>query len=254
MARRSFVLSVIQSLVLSILLLTVIVVGHAEVRSSSNYQIQSDSINVGGGYSSSGSYQQESTVGEIATGPSDSSSYQLRAGYQQMQEIYLALVPGENVTLTPNLPGISGGTSNGSTSVRVITDNVAGYRLLIAAEGDPAMQSAFDQIEDYDAGAEPDFSFTTGPSEALFGFTPEGPDITAEFRDNGGVCGTGSGDTTEACWAGLATTTTVIAEKNGANQPAGASTTIRFRVGIGSNASVIAGVYTATTTVTALPL
>lgn len=246
--------SLLISGVITVLLLSTLGISEAQVRTSSNYQMQSDSINIGGGLSSSTSYVQESTIGEIGTGLSDSGTYYLHAGYQQMQEIFLSLATTGDVVMTPNLPGLTGGTSNGSTTLTVITDNPAGYSLTIEAENNPAMQSSTETIADYNAGADPDFSFSIGSIDAHFGFSPEGVDISQSWRDFGGACNTGSGDTTLACWDGLSTTATVIAEGIGANHPAGATTTVSFRVGIGSAAGVVAGVYTATTTVTALPL
>lgn len=243
------------ALITTVALLFVVDITTAQVRSSTNYQLQSDSLNAGGGLSTSSSYRQESTVGEITTGRSTSSSYSLRAGYQQMQEVYLSLSTTGDVVMTPDLPGITGGTSNGSTTFTVITDSPSGYRLTIEAENGPAMQSGANTIDDYDAGADPDFSFITGASDAHFGFTPEGVDIVSAFLDNGATCNIGgTQDTALSCWDGLATSPTTIAEGSGSNHPSGATTNVSFRVGIGSGAGVIAGVYTATTTVTALPL
>lgn len=230
-------------------------VSHAQVRSSSNYQLQSDSINLGGGLSTSTNYIQESTIGEIATGRSTSSNFSLQAGYQQMQEVFLSLAGGGAVTMDPALPGITGGTSNGSTTFTVITDSPAGYQLTIQAENDPAMRRAdLVSIADYTPTGAADFTFSVPAAAAEFGFTPEGVDIATAFQDNGATCGVGGGDTSLACWAGLSTTATEIARSSGSNHPTGATTTIRFRVGITSGAGVETGVYTATTTVTALPL
>ena len=248
--------SAIDALFLTVLAIAVGSVGFAQVRNSTSYQLQSDSINIGGGYSSSTNYVQESTVGEIATGLSDSTSYSLRAGYQQMQEVYLSIAVSGDVTMTPALGGLTGGTSNGSTTVTVITDSPSGYRLDISAENDPAMlrDGGGDSIADYNEGAEPDFTFTTGAGEAHLGYTPEGVDITQPFQDDGGSCNTGGADASLSCWAGLATTTTAIAQGTGSNHPNGATTTVNFRVGLDSAAIILSGDYTATTTVTALPL
>lgn len=224
---------------------------------SGNYQIQSDSINVGGGFSSSTNFQQESTAGEIATGPSDSPSFSLNAGYQQMQEVYIALSGATDVSLSPAIGGVSGGESNGTTTVTVITDSSAGYQLTIAAENSPAMQSSLDTIADYaPVGAVPDFTFNYGAAEAVFAYTPEGVDVVSRFLDNGtDTCGGGGvTDTTSRCWDGLSTTATVIASSPDANHPAGTVTSIGFRVGIGGAAPKTEGVYYATTTVTALAL
>jgi hypothetical protein len=171
-----------------------------------------------------------------------------------MQEVFLSLATTGNVILDPSIPGITGGEANGSSTFTVITDNPAGYQLTIMAQNDPAMQNSPYSIADYDQGVEPDFSFATGAGEAHFGYTPEGVDVVQFFRDDGGVCNTGSLDTPLACWAGASTTAETLAEGAGANQPAGATTTINFRVGVGSGAGVLDGVYIATTTITALPL
>ena len=171
-----------------------------------------------------------------------------------MQEVFISLSASGDVTMSPDLPGLTGGTSNGSTTVTVITDSPSGYRLTIEAENNPAMQSISSSIADYNAGADPDFSFLIGSTDAHFGYSPQGVDVVQDFLDDGGTCNTGSLNTNLACWDGLSTSATSIAEGAGANHPSGATTTINFRVGLGSTAGVESGVYTATTTLTALPL
>lgn len=256
MTLRSFCSILLQSIVLTSLCLGSLAVTGAQVRTSSSYQLQSDSINFGGGLSTSTNYSLESTAGEIATGPATSTNYSLRAGYQQMQEVFLSLTGWQDVTMAPALGGITGGTANGSTSVVVLTDSPSGYELTIVSENAPAMQKGVDTIADYVPAASPaaDFAFTTGSADAHFGFSPEGDDVAVRFKDSGGVCGIDSLDTPLACWDGLSTTEVVIAT-GPSNQPDGATTTIHFRVGIGgSAAAVMAGTYVATTTLTAVPL
>lgn len=252
--RQRFIESLIATTVCTSFLLLTLNFTIAQVRSSSNYQLQSDSINIGGGFSSSTNYQQESTVGEVATGLSTSTTYSLYAGYQQMQEVYISMSEAADVEMDTDLPGLTGGTSNGSTTVTVTTDDPAGYSLTIVSENSPAMQGSVGTIADYNEGAEADFSFTTGASDAHFGFSPSGNDIVQAFKDFGGLCATGAQDTLEACWAGLDITETEIARGAASNHPSGATTTIYFRVGIGGSSGVNAGVYTATTTLTALAL
>ena len=250
------------SAIIAALLVTTFLLGGlhgvwAQVRSSSNYQLQSDSLNLGGLRATSANFTQESTIGEIATGRSTSSNFALRAGYQQMQEIFISLSSTGGVEMTPDLPGLTGGESNGSTTITVITDNPAGYELVIRASTSPALirVDGSETIADYSpAGSVPDFAFATTSGTAVFGFSPEGVDIADRFLDNTTACGTGSTDSPLACWDGLATSDAVIARRTDANHPAGSTTTINFRVGIGSGAGVIAGEYAATTTVTALPL
>lgn len=245
-----------ESLVTTMVVLCSVMVGHAQVRTSPSYQIQSDSINVGGGLSSSTNYTQESTVGEIATGNADSATFSLRAGYQQMHEVYISITTPDTVQLEGTLGGITGGESNGSTSVTVLTDSPSGYQLTIRAEDAPAMQKGSDTIADYVADAAPsaDFLFSTASNEAHFGFSPQGNDVIGRFLNDGADCGVGSNSTLLRCWEGLSTSPQVIAEGAGANHPEGATTTLQFKVGLGGGVVVPPGMYVATTTLTALPL
>ena len=227
----------------------------AQVRQSTNYRIQSDSINIGGVYSSSTSYQLEDTTGEIATGESASASFSLKAGYQQMQESYLALTASADVVLSPSIGGLTGGTSNGSTSVTATTDNAAGYQLTISAENNPAMQKGVDSIEDYAPAGDPDFIFATSSTNAYFGYSPEGSDIVSRFKDNGSdTCNTGSSDTALACWDGLSTSDVVISQSASSNHPSGTETSVRFRVDVGGSVGLVPGDYIATTTLTLIAL
>lgn len=209
---------------------------------------------MGGGFSSSTNYVSQSTAGEVATGLSNSTNYALKTGYQQMLEVYISLTGGNNVTMSPSIGGVAGGTANGSTTVTVTTDSSSGYSLSIAVSSNPAMQKGASSIADYVQAGAPDFTFTTLPNVANFGYTPEGVDVVQRFKDNGSVCNTGSLNTVSACWDGLSTTAKTIASKTSSNHPNGATTSVRFRVGIGASVIQPPGIYTATTTLTALAL
>jgi hypothetical protein len=197
----------------------------------------------------------EDTVGELATGQGTSTGYTLQAGYQQMNEKYLSLSGVPDLVMSTSLPGLTGGISTGSVAFHVSTDSSSGYSVTISAQNAPAMQSGAFTISDYTpAGSVPDFLFTTAASDAHFAFTPEGVDVSLRFQDSGGVCGVAAGDTVDSCWDGLGTTSAEIVRSSAANHPLGATTTIKFAVGIGGSTAVPAGVYTATTTITALAL
>ncbi len=243
------------SLILTPILFVGLEVVGAQVMQSASYRIESDSVNFVGGFATSSGYSLESTGGEIATGESGSVSYNLKAGYQQMHEVFISLSASSPVSLTPAIPGISGGTANGSTTVTVVTDSASGYELTISSVQNPAMQKDSDTITDYTpSGGVPDYAFTTGATDAHFGYSPSGVDVVNRFKDDGGACNTGSNETALACWEGLSTTPLAIASKTSANHPYGATTTIYFRVGIGGSVIQAPGTYTATTTLTALPL
>lgn len=251
---RSLFLSSAYSLLTTIFVIGSLVVVNAQVMGSSNYQIQSDSVNFGGGFSASDNYQQESTFGEVATGIGSSDSYNLYAGYQQLQAVYISLTGATAVTMSPELGGVTGGEANGSTTVTVVTDSSGGYALRIKASHDPAMQSNGNTIADYAPAGDPDFTFSYNSNEALFGYSPEGEDIVQRYQDSGGVCNMSGGDTASACWDGLTTSDVTIASATDANHPTGATTSVRFRVGVGSQVGQAPGTYVATTTVTAIAL
>lgn len=244
----------VAALLLTPILLLSLHLSEAQVMTSTNYQILSDSVNVGGGFSSSTNYSSESTAGEVGTGSSESISYKLRGGYQQMQEVYLAMTNVGVVSLSPSIPGVSGGTANGSTTVTVTTDSVSGYQLTIQAENNPAMQKGADSIADYTPTGDPDYTFTTGAADSHLGYTPEGSDVVQLFLNSGSTCNSGSSNDTSSCWDGLSTAAVAIAAGNGSNHPTGTDTSVRFRVGVGGAATQAPGVYVATTTLTALPL
>lgn len=253
---REFFLQTALTLVLTPFILLCIQSVGAQVMQSNSYRIQSDSINFGGGFSSSTNYNLESTAGEVATGESSSATYNLKAGYQQMQSVFISMAGGANVSLSPSIPGLSGGTSNGSTTVTVTTDSAGGYTLTIAASQSPAMQKDGDTIADYVPAGDPDYTFTTGAADSHLGFSPEGVDVVQRFLDDAvSACNEPAGvDTHLTCWEGLSTSAETIAQSTGPNQPDGATTSVFYRVGIGGSVVQPPGTYTATTTLTALPL
>jgi hypothetical protein len=228
----------------------------AYVMGSSNYRIQTDSVNFGGTEdATSTSYGVRDTMGEIATGPSTGSSYNMFAGYRQMLEAYISITSPADVTLNPNISGSTGGTGSGSTFWTVTTDNTGGYSLTIKSSTDPALQSGGDNFADYTpAGADPDFSWSVAAADSEFGFTPEGGDIVQKYQDNGSACNAGSGNTSDSCWWYFSTSEEAIATANTGNHPTGASTTVKFQAEAGASSSQAAGTYTATIVVTALAL
>jgi hypothetical protein len=229
----------------------------AEVMGSPNYKIQSDSINVGGLDSASPNYTAGDTMGEEGIGNSGSASYGMKAGFRQLQTqaVYISMTAPADVVMSPSLGSISGGTSNGETSVTVTTNDTAGYSLSIKGAVSPALVSGVNDIADYvPSGSSPDFNFTVGDSESKFGFSPEGADITSAYLDNSSSCGAGILDTLDKCWNGLSTSDKVIAQSSGATDPSGSVTNIKFRVGVGSARVQPEGDYVATSIITALAL
>lgn len=222
---------------------------------STSYKVQSDSVNFSGAPSNSTNYHVEDTLGEIATGGSGSTNYKIAAGYQQMQNVYISIATVSDVVMSPTIGGVTGGTSNGSTVVTVTTDSPSGYDLFIKASSSPALISGVNSFADYTPGANPDFTFAISSSDSEFAFSPEGAHIVQRYKDNGStLCNTGSSDTADSCWDALSTSNKTISESTSPNQPSGTATTLKFRAQSGSSHLQPAGEYTATTTVTAIPL
>jgi len=253
---RSFFISTI----CTIFFLPVVLLGinavTAQTMSSLNFQMESDSINVGGGSASSDQFRLEDTVGEVASGDSSSDDFQLQAGFQQMQSVRISMTAPDAVQMSPNIPGVAGGFSNGSTTVTVTTDNPAGYQILISAEGDPALQQEDGPatIADYSPVSASDYNFITLDSDAHMGYTVVSSHAVARFFNDESICGTGSLNTGAHCWAGLSTAPTIIVSSSNSNHPSGTETKVLFRVGVGGSVLPAPGVYIATTTLTAIPL
>jgi hypothetical protein len=172
-----------------------------------------------------------------------------------MNQVFLSVSSAADVTLAPNLGSISGGTANGSTSITVGTDGAAGYSLYVNASTTPALKSGTDSFADYVPGsANPDFVFSFLNNQSFFGFSPEGADITSNFKDNGAICATGALDTADACWDGFSTSIKQVANRTSANTPAGTATTLKLRAGAGTSRNQSAGNYSGDITFTATAL
>jgi len=234
------------------------------VMSSSNYKMERDSLNNAGLRSTSPNYIQESTVGEVGTGKSDSSNYSLRAGYQQMGEVYLAVSAISDVVMSPNLGGITGGTSDGTTQFTVTTDSSSGYTVAIQTDSNNGMEgettSSVIPYLDESSPYVPDYSFTTAPTNsAAFAYTINASttgEIVQAFRNNGSnACNTGSTETDDNCWIGATTTSRTIINRTSA-ATTGATSTLSYRVIISADPQpiLIEDIYTSTTTLTVLAL
>lgn len=232
-------------------------VAFSAVMQSSSYKIESDSINIGGTENSiSSNYGLSDTVGEVGTGNSTSTSYNLYAGYRTMTGAYVAISAPADVTMSPSINGLTGGTSNGSAAWTVTTDSPSGYTLAVRASTNPALKSSDDSFADYTIAVPtlPDFTFSIAATASEFGFTPEGSDITQTYKDNGSSCNAGISDTADACWFNFSATDNTVAQSAGANTPSGTATTVKMRSQSGTSHIQTSGTYTATITATATAL
>lgn len=168
-----------------------------------------------------------------------------------------------DVVMDTTIPGITGGTANGSTQVRVYTNDSSGYTMTIAASGTPAMQGTTQggSIPNYTPAVAnvPDYTHSVGANTGEFAYTVSASttsDLAQKFLDNGSnACNTGSADTSgvSTCWYGLSTAATSTINRATPTAASGATTTIFFRTQITSNPSpsIPEDIYVATTTLTA---
>lgn len=165
-----------------------------------------------------------------------------------------------DVTMSPSLGGITGGTSNGTTTVVVLTNDSSGYTMTIKASTSPAMdgETTTGTIADYTPAAVgvPDFTYSV-PSSAEFGYTvlaSTTSDLAQKFKDDGAsTCNTGSADTSGAasCWYGLSTAATSTIFRTTATSASGSTSSVVFKLTINSGSFVPEDTYKATTTLTA---
>lgn len=173
--------------------------------------------------------------------------------------------PASDVTMTPAIASITGGTSTGATQVVVTTNDADGYSMTIHFSSSTAMNGdALDgSIPNYTPSNAlyPDFTFQVPLNAAEFGYTIHasnthgGQDVDSTFLDNGSLCGQGGSNATDdQCWMNPSTTPEQIIA-SASNLPASGSTsTIKFQLVVNANPSpsIAADNYTATATLTAV--
>lgn len=173
-----------------------------------------------------------------------------------------------DVSMEGTLDGLTGGTSLGTTTVRVRTNNASGYTMTIQFSSTTAMG------RNGGGGRIPNFvyatstagypsGFSTTPANAQFGFTVNASstsEISDVFTHSGSLCGTGNNGsfTVNNCWRGASTTDaafeTELINSAGPTPASGSTSTVQFRITIPANPSpaVPNGTYVATATLTAL--
>lgn len=168
------------------------------------------------------------------------------------------------VAMTGTLDGLTGGTSWGTTTSKVRTNNANGYSMTIKFASTSPMSrnggGGYIASYKYSTGtASYPTGFDTSPANAQFGFSVNASNTTEVsnvFKSSGALCGSGT-FTTNSCWRGASTTDATAATQlinTSAPTPAsGSTTTVQFRITIPNNPSpaIPDGTYTATATLTA---
>lgn len=166
-----------------------------------------------------------------------------------------------DVAMDSGIASLTGGTSNGTTTVAINTNNSAGYNLTLGFSSSTAMNQdgGTGFINNYapaSAGT-PDYNFDATELFGQFAYrvtADQVADLDASFEDNGSnACGSGGGNNTyDACWLNGSTTAKTIIDRSSATS-GGSTTTLNFRVSVPANPSptIPTGSYTATATLTA---
>ncbi len=171
------------------------------------------------------------------------------------------------VTMVGTLDGLTGGTSYGTTTSRVRTNNVSGYSMTIQ------FASTAPMIRNGGGGYIPTYVYSTGTASypsgfdtsavnAQFGFSVNASntgDVSTVFEHTGSSCGTANAGTfiVNNCWRGASSTnaavTTELIATSAPTPASGSTSTVQFRITIPNNPSpaVPDGTYTATATLTA---
>lgn len=167
-----------------------------------------------------------------------------------------------NVSMDQTIASITGGTSNGTTSFTVQSNNASGYNVTMAFEDDASMQldGGGAEIPDYieDTPGTPDYGFGANGATgaAQFGFSVLGATagiVASNYRDNNtDTCGVGAFNGYGQCWSAGSTTDLVILDSSSPTAGGGDESSVLFRVHVPATPSpaVPAGDYTATATLT----
>lgn len=188
----------------------------AYVMNSSNYRVQSDSINIGGNAAQSSNYDVvKDTAGEVASGNSTSTTYKLKGGYQFMQEVFIGLTSPGNITM--NNISMTQHTAIGTGNAwNVKTDNSGGYILSLNCDRVNCLYSGTNQFADYTevtAGTPEYWDITSGDYE--FGFSVYGSDVNTATWGSDSVCGTGNAYSNNLKYRGFASVTSIqVASSN----------------------------------------
>lgn len=174
-------------------------------------------------------------------------------------EVSFLTDPGD-VVMDTALTGITAGTSYGTSTFNVSTNNAAGYTVSIAFSTTTAMHStsSTSTIPNYDTGdANGDYDMVVSDGEAFFAYsvynqTTPG-DVHARFLNNTTDCSSGSTATLWKCWYNQAdaSSTVTIIDANNETAASGATSTVTFQVQFGNNSGIETGWYRATATLTA---
>ena len=164
-----------------------------------------------------------------------------------------ALLPAiYGITGNPGSPAVATATFN------IITNDVGGYSVTVTGSGANSLVNGADAtayFTDYSASTTLNWkAATAGTSEFGYSVIPAAANTwVAAMKNNSSVCGTGSTQTSLACWVGLTGSAFTILTNATASAVAGDAETINFKAEFNPNASTFmkSGSYQSVVTITA---
>ena len=163
-----------------------------------------------------------------------------------------------DVDMSPDIPGMTGGNSDGNCTWTVITNNLAGFNMGLTASTTPAMQDvSANSFADYTpAGAPPDFDWSVAAADSEFGFSPYGTttpaNVAAAFKYTGTTCNSGTTTADGKCWRGFNGATAIpVFSRSTPTTSSGEAEKINYKATSGASHFQIAGTYHAYITATA---
>ena len=175
------------------------------------------------------------------------------------EEIAFTADPND-VTMDTTLTGLTGGTSNGTTTFSVATNSSTGYSVDIRFEvggGDRVLVYNDDPSIGFTniSGTQDDLVPPGSNEAALFGYSLVGDNVVATFGDDGSTCDSSTTGTGGACFFMQSTPTSneTIITSSSPTDGSGNENSIVFRAVVGQDPDpgLPAGTYTATATLTA---
>ena len=171
-------------------------------------------------------------------------------------------VPPIDITMDTTITGLTGGTSDGSTTFRVATNNSSGYNVTLEFEtntdGQVLVFNDDNDIAFSNIDATPVFDLlepSSSGEEALFGYSVFGENVANGLGTDGGSCG-GTTGTESACFSMHPSPSSafVIIDTSTSTRPTGEENGLAFRAvsGPDPDPTLPSGTYTATATLTAL--
>jgi hypothetical protein len=172
----------------------------------------------------------------------------------------LSISSPADVTMSPSIPGQTGGSATGTATWTIITNNTTGFTAThVASSAVMSQVGGSDQFDAYTPTATtvPEYTFTVAAADAEWGYSAisynDPTSINDYFKNNGSICNIfGGSNSFNQCWLDASTTAQTVMNRSASTSPSGVNLTIDYQAELGGSGFLSNGDYVATTTVTAV--